>query len=100
MLTPELSEATRKCPVVEALVKVGATPDSIILLLVRLKAQLLQDVEHLKLLAPKRVKMSDGSTRIWRCQEEFIPMEEVCPMDIGDSAWALKQLKIKSTETT
>jgi len=92
MMTPELSEAIRKCPVVAALHKVGETPEGIILILTKLKDQLMQDVEHLKLLAPKRVKMSDGSVRIWRCPEELIPVEEMSPMDIGNSAWKLKQL--------
>lgn len=89
-MTPELSEAINKCPVVKALHEVGETPEGIILILVNLKAQLLKDVEHLKLLTPKRVKMSDGSTRIWRCPEEFIPLDECSPVDIGKSTRAVK----------
>lgn len=89
MMTPELHEAIHKCPIVEALHKVDETPEGIILILVKLKAQMLQDIENLKLLVPKRVKMSDGSLRIWRCPEEFIPMEEVSPWDIGTAMWKL-----------
>ena len=55
-------------------------------ILTNLRVQQLQEVENLKLLVPKRVKMSDGSMRIWRCPEELIPMEEFSPMDIGNSA--------------
>jgi len=84
-MTPEFYVATRKCPLVAALHKAGETPDEIILMLVKLKDQLLQDIAELKLMVPKRVKMSDGSQRIWRCPEELIPMEEVSPMDIGNA---------------
>ena len=92
LMTPERHEAASMCPIVKALHEAGGTPEGIILILVKLKDQLMQDVEHLKLLAPKRVKMSDGSVRIWRCPEELIPVEEMSPMDIGNSAWKLKQL--------
>ena len=95
MMTPELLEAISKCPIVKALHEVGETPEGIILILVKLKAQLLKDVEYLTLLAPKRVKMSDGSLRIWRCPEEFIPEEEFSPVDIGNSVW-----KLPRTEST
>ena len=88
-MTPEFKEAARNCPFVKILHEAGKTPDEIILMLVKLKNRLLQDVNELKLLTPKRVRMSDGSERIWRCPEELIPVEEFSPMDIGDSLWEL-----------
>jgi hypothetical protein len=88
-MSPELYVATKKCPVVAAMHKAGETPDTIILLLTRLKDQLVKDVEHLTLLVPKRVKLSDGSMRIWRCPEECIPEEEFSPWDIGTVNWKL-----------
>ena len=58
-MIPELSEAARNCPFVSTLLKRGATPDEIILMLVNMKTQLLQDINELKCLVPKRVRMSD-----------------------------------------
>lgn len=97
-MSPEFYVAARECPFVKILHEAGQTPDEIILMLVRLKNRLLQDVSKLKLMTPKRVRMSDGSERIWRCPEELIPMEQVLPMDVGDAAWKLKQRKIEPTE--
>ena len=88
-MTPELHEATRKCPIVAAMHKAGETPDAIILLLVKLKDQLLKDVKDLKLMAPKRIRMPDGSRRIWRCPEELIPVREMGLQDVHDSLWKL-----------
>ena len=91
MMTPELHEAITLCPIVSALHKVGETPEGIILIMAKLKDQLLQEIVELKLLVPKRVKMSDGSLRIWRCPEQLIPEEVVRPMDIGDAMWKMKR---------
>ena len=88
-MTPELIEAASKCPIVAALLKVGETPEGIILILVKLKAQLLKDVEDLTLMAPKRIRMPDGSLRIWRCPEELIPEREKGLPDVAEALWEL-----------
>jgi hypothetical protein len=89
LMTPELSEAARKCPLVKALLTLDTTPDEIILMLAKLKNQLLQDVANLKLLAPKRIRMADGRLLIWRCPEELIPVQERSLQDVDDSLWNL-----------
>ena len=96
MKTPELSEAASKCPIVAAMLKAGETPDAIILILVKLKVQLLKDVEDLTLMAPKRVRMPDGSLRIWRCPEELIPEREKGLPDVAEALWELPH---QETET-
>jgi|GEM_PF-5222347 len=73
------------------MLQTGETPDAIILMLVKLKAQLLEDVSELKLLVPKRVKMSDGSMRIWRCPEECIPKDEYSPVEIGNVNYKIRR---------
>jgi hypothetical protein len=88
-MTPEFKEAINKCPIVRLLHEAGDSPEGIILTLVERKDQLLQRVEELKLLVPKRVRMSDGSQRIWRCPEELIPVDEYNPVDIGNAVRAL-----------
>ena len=90
MMTPELSEAASKCPLVKAMLKIDTTPDEIILMLAKLKNQLLQDVSNLKLMAPKRIRMPDGSLRIWRCPEELIPVQEGDISDVTKSLWELQ----------
>lgn len=95
-MSPQLSEAACKCPYLNVLLKAGKTPDEIILLMVQVRDGLLQDNTELKLMVPKRVRMSDGSLRIWRCPEEYIPVDEFAPVEIGDALWELKQKKIDS----
>ena len=95
LMTSELKEATRKCPVVAAMHKAGETPEAIILILVKLKDQLLKDVEELTLLTPKRIRMPDGSLMIWRCPEELIPLQEMSLRDVGNSAWKLPRLEAR-----
>ncbi len=85
----ELYVAARECPVVAALHKAGETPESIILMLVKLKNQLLKDVEVLKLMVPKRIRMRDGRLSLWRCPEELIPVQEFDPSEVGKSLWEL-----------
>jgi hypothetical protein len=81
------------------MLKAGCTRDEIILMLVKKNQVLSHTVAELKLTVPKRVKMSDGSLMIWRCPEEYIPVEEFMPMDVGDAAWKLKCRKINSKTT-
>ena len=64
-MSPELSEAANKCPLVAALLKADATPDTVLLLLVDLKIKLSQDLDELRFTEPKRVRMPDGLIMVW-----------------------------------
>jgi len=51
----------------------GGTLEDVIVALVKQKHELAEKCMRYVLIAPKKIKMADGSYRIWRCPDELVP---------------------------
>ena len=55
----------------------GATLEEVIAALCIEKSQLVDRIVQLEAIAPRKLKSQDGTTLVWHCPDDMIPIEEV-----------------------
>lgn len=77
-----ISAAVVTDPLVYRLVRQGASLSDIIVALVEDRQRLLDDVVHLRGIAPRRFTATDGTVMIYRCPDELIPELDGEPQEV------------------
>jgi hypothetical protein len=78
VIAPSLKEAfalaRMKDPTLNRMLQSDRALEEIIIELLNEKTKLVAQVMALETIAPRRIKLPDGSVRVWRCPDEFVPL--------------------------
>lgn len=69
----QLQQLRRDNPVVAAVLDAGGTATDCVVELVKLQANLLKDLMTCMSIAPFKMRLPDGTVKIWRCPEHLVP---------------------------
>ena len=54
-------------------IEAGVSYERLITVLAEQKRRLMQRIIELEMIAPRKMKASDGKTYVWRCPDELVP---------------------------
>ena len=77
----------------------AGTLEDCVVALVNQKQALIQRIVELERIAPKKVRLEDGTVMIWRCPDELVPEQSVAPDDDGGQ-WIAAHTKYGSQGET
>ena len=78
MVSKKLVEASHKSPIVNAVLRMGGGAEDCVRVLLEQNKALLGRLVQLESLCPRKYKLPDGRTLVWRCPDELIPETNLC----------------------
>lgn len=78
MLSEKLVEASNRSPIVSAILRMGGGAEDCVRVLIEQNEAQLGRMVQLESLCPRKYRLPDGRTLVWRCPDELILETNLC----------------------